>query len=144
MIWALVRREVVGGILFAVVTSVLPIRSALAQSAEAFYKGRTLQINVGFGVGASYDTYTRVLADHIGRYIPGNPRIIVVNGSAAAAPRHWFTMQHPRRHRDRHAAAPPIAALIGTQGGKFRPDPVQLDRQRQQRSQHLRRGIRRR
>jgi len=53
--------------------------STSAQSVEEFYKGKTLQINVGFGVGASYDIYARVLAEHIGRHVPGNPKTIVMN-----------------------------------------------------------------
>ncbi|MEA3024928.1 MAG: hypothetical protein QOF91_213, partial [Alphaproteobacteria bacterium] len=52
---------------------------------EEFYKGKTVQIVVGFGAGASYDTYARILAEHIVRHIPGNPRAIVVNMEGAGS-----------------------------------------------------------
>ena len=70
----LAQRTVVGGMLAAMLAAVTTAPPASAQSVEEFYKGKTLQINIGFGVGASYDTYARVLAEHIGRHVPGNPR----------------------------------------------------------------------
>jgi tripartite-type tricarboxylate transporter receptor subunit TctC len=44
-----------------------------------FYKGKTVKIIVGFGVGGGYDIYGRLAAEHIGRFIPGNPTVIVEN-----------------------------------------------------------------
>ncbi len=118
---ALARRAVIGGILSAVVTQNLPVAPASAQNVEEFYKGKTLQINVGFGVGASYDTYARVLAEHIGRYIPGNPRTIVVNMEGAGSLRlaNWLYNAAPKDGTviGMTSRAAPFAALIGTQGG---------------------------
>jgi tripartite-type tricarboxylate transporter receptor subunit TctC len=31
---------------------------------------------IGSGAGGGYDTYSRVLAKHMGRHIPGNPHIV--------------------------------------------------------------------
>lgn len=50
---------------------------ATAQPAGDFYKGRTITFLVGAGAGASYDFYARALAEHMGRHIPGQPRIVV-------------------------------------------------------------------
>jgi tripartite-type tricarboxylate transporter receptor subunit TctC len=62
---------------------------AAAESAEEFYTGRTITLVVSSGVGGGYDTYSRVLARHINRHIPGQPRIVVQNmpgaGSLTAA-----------------------------------------------------------
>ena len=58
--------------------------SAMAQSAADFYKGKELILNIGSGVGGGYDTYTRALARHWGRYIPGNPTIVVKNMPGAS------------------------------------------------------------
>ena len=58
---------------------------ALAQSVEQFYRDQQLRMIVGFGPGGGYDAYTRVLARHIGRHIPGNPRVIVQNMPGAAS-----------------------------------------------------------
>ncbi len=48
---------------------------------EEFYKGKTIHFIVSFGPGGGYDTYTRAVARHIGKYIPGSPTPIVLNMS---------------------------------------------------------------
>ncbi len=48
---------------------------------EEFYKGKIIRFIVSFGPGGGYDTYTRAVARHIGKYIPGNPTPIVLNMS---------------------------------------------------------------
>ena len=54
-----------------------------------FYKGKTVTFLVGVPPGGGYDAYTRLLARHMGRHIPGNPTIVVRNmpgaGSLVAA-----------------------------------------------------------
>jgi tripartite-type tricarboxylate transporter receptor subunit TctC len=56
--------------------------------AADFYQGRNITIVVGSGPG-SFDLYARVIARHLGRFIPGNPNVIVQNmpggGSLKAA-----------------------------------------------------------
>ena len=55
---------------------------ALAASparAQSFYEGKTVTIVTSTGVGGVYDLTARVLARHMGRYIPGNPTLIVQN-----------------------------------------------------------------
>jgi tripartite-type tricarboxylate transporter receptor subunit TctC len=65
----------------ALVIALLPLLAAVgaahAQSVESFYRGRTVTIVVGLGVGGGYDTTARVLARHLGRHIPGDPAIVV-------------------------------------------------------------------
>lgn len=46
---------------------------------ELFYKGKTIRIIVGASAGGGYDTYSRAIARHIGKHIPGNPPIVVEN-----------------------------------------------------------------
>jgi len=53
--------------------------SAGAQTPEEFYRGRTITLIIGSGAGAGYDVYGRLLARHITRHIPGQPRIVVQN-----------------------------------------------------------------
>jgi tripartite-type tricarboxylate transporter receptor subunit TctC len=54
-----------------------------------FYRGKTIRIIVGFTAAGAFDFYSRLLANHMSQYIPGNPTIIVENrpgaGSALAA-----------------------------------------------------------
>lgn len=52
---------------------------------DSFYRGKVLRIIVGFPPGGGYDTYTRLLARHWGKHIPGNPTIVVDNMSGAGS-----------------------------------------------------------
>lgn len=58
--------------------------AAKADPIEDFYKGKTLTIMVGQEPGTGFDIYSRALARHIGRYIPGNPAVIVQNMAGAS------------------------------------------------------------
>ena len=54
--------------------------TAPAAAAETdFYSGKTVQVLIGFSSGGGYDIYARTLARHMGRHIPGNPRLIPQN-----------------------------------------------------------------
>jgi tripartite-type tricarboxylate transporter receptor subunit TctC len=55
-----------------------------AQSA-AYYEGKTLRIVVGSAPGGGLDTYSRVIARHMGRHIKGDPTIIVENMPGAGS-----------------------------------------------------------
>ncbi len=58
--------------------------TAVAQNSVAdFYKGKTIRMVVGIGVGSGYDINARLLARHLGKHIPGNPTIIVQNQPGA-------------------------------------------------------------
>jgi tripartite-type tricarboxylate transporter receptor subunit TctC len=41
-----------------------------------FYEGKTVQMIVGAGAGGGYDLYARMVARHLGRFIPGQPIIV--------------------------------------------------------------------
>jgi tripartite-type tricarboxylate transporter receptor subunit TctC len=58
--------------------------SAQSQS-EPFYKGKTLRFVVGSAAGGFYDVWGRLIARHWGKYIPGNPDIIVQNMTGAGS-----------------------------------------------------------
>jgi hypothetical protein len=51
----------------------------VAETAAEFYRGKTMEITVGTGPGGGYDANARLVARHIGRFIPGAPKIIVAN-----------------------------------------------------------------
>ncbi|MGH7886511.1 MAG: Bug family tripartite tricarboxylate transporter substrate binding protein, partial [Candidatus Binatia bacterium] len=44
-----------------------------------FYKGKTITVIAGTTAGALYDQWSRVLAQHMGKHIPGRPDMIVQN-----------------------------------------------------------------
>lgn len=52
--------------------------------AQEFYKGKTIRVIVGGTAGGGFDTYTRVIARHMGKHIPGNPTLVVENMTGAA------------------------------------------------------------
>jgi tripartite-type tricarboxylate transporter receptor subunit TctC len=59
---------------------------ALAQDSVAqFYKGRQITVVVGSSPGGGYDIYARLMARHMGKYIPGNPTIVVTNMPGAGS-----------------------------------------------------------
>ena len=59
---------------------------ALAQTdVENFYRGRQVNLVVGYGPGGGYDAVARLLARHLGRYLPGNPSIVVQNMPGAGS-----------------------------------------------------------
>jgi tripartite-type tricarboxylate transporter receptor subunit TctC len=56
----------------------IPASHAAAEdAAERFYKGQTIHSVVPFGPGGGYATYSQIMARHLGRFIPGNPQIVL-------------------------------------------------------------------
>lgn len=58
---------------------------ARSQAAEAFYKGKTVFIYIGFAPGGSYDYFGRLLARHLGQHLPGNPSVVAVSMPGAGS-----------------------------------------------------------
>ena len=81
--------------LFRLTAAVMIMFSGLASSSvranpvEDFYKGKQINLIVGFGPGGGYDVYARLLAQYMSKFIPGKPPIIIHNmpgaGSLVAA-----------------------------------------------------------
>ena len=61
------------------------LASARADDVADFYRGRQVDLIVGNGPGGGYDAYARLLARHIGKYIPGNPNVVVQNMPGAGS-----------------------------------------------------------
>jgi tripartite-type tricarboxylate transporter receptor subunit TctC len=62
------------------------LAATTATAAEAdFYAGKTIQLLIGFSTGGGYDIYARTLARHMGRHIPGNPKLIPQNMPGAGS-----------------------------------------------------------
>jgi len=62
-------------------------KSLKDQLVGTYYKGKTITIVCGHGVGGGYDLYARLLARQLGNYIPGKPAIIVQNMTGAGGRR---------------------------------------------------------
>lgn len=58
----------------------------LAQdSVEEFYSGKTIDMIIGYSPGGGYDQYARLVARHLGHYLPGNPEIVPRNMPGASS-----------------------------------------------------------
>lgn len=103
----------------------LAASSARAQDpvADFYKKNNTIRIVVGSEAGGGYDGYSRLLARHIGKYIPGNPTIVVQNMPGAggivaanflynAAPKDGTVMAQVQR-------TVPFVQIIGDPGPQF-------------------------
>ena len=67
--------------------AVLAAAPAVAQREEAatFFRGKTVRLIVGVGVGSGYDINARLLARHMAAHIPGQPTIVVQNQPGAGS-----------------------------------------------------------
>jgi tripartite-type tricarboxylate transporter receptor subunit TctC len=79
----------------AVVALAAPVKS---ETAEEFFRGKTINVIIGYNAGGPYDLYARLAATLLPKFIPGNPRIVPQNmpgvGSAKAA--NYLYNQAPR------------------------------------------------
>ena len=102
---------------------------AAAQESE-FWRGKTVTIIAPTGVGGGYDAYTRMVARHIGKHLPGQPTVVVQNMPGAGgmvAANHIYNVA-PRDGTvfalfDRSI---PTAPLLYGEGSQARFDPLKL------------------
>ncbi len=102
--------------------------SAIAQPAADFYKGKTIELHIGYTSGGGYDVYGRIVARHMGRHIPGNPQIVPKNTPGAGSLRaaNWLYSAAPKDGTAiatvaRGAAFDPLLGVTAAQfdGNKF-------------------------
>src|SRR5258707_4313049 len=82
----------------AAILAFSPMSHAHAQDPASFYKGKTLDLYVGYSAGGGYDVYARALARHMGRFIPGNPTIVPKNmpGAGSLVLANWLYNVAPK------------------------------------------------
>ncbi|MBX9740249.1 MAG: hypothetical protein K2X62_09265 [Beijerinckiaceae bacterium] len=100
----------------ASIALLIPTSHAHAQtSPEPFYKGKTIQLYIGYTVGGAYDVYARLVARYLGRHLPGRPDVIPVNMPGAGSVRlaSWLAN-----------AAPKDGTAIGAVGTGVAFDPL--------------------
>ena len=106
----------------------------MADAVADFYRGKQIRVIVRTLPATDYDQYSRLIARFMGKYIPGNPSMIVVNmtgGGGIIAANYMARGRATRRHRDRHRQPgtrrrPGARHVAAAQGQSAR---VQLDRQ---------------
>ena len=102
--------------------------SAHAQTVGDFYKGKTIELHIGYSPGGGYDVYGRILARYMGKYIPGNPQFVAKNSPGAGSLRaaNWLYAAAPKDGTAmatvaRGAAFDPLLGVTAAQfdGNKF-------------------------
>jgi tripartite-type tricarboxylate transporter receptor subunit TctC len=82
----------------AVILALAPNSVCSAQSPGDFYRGKSLDLYIGYSAGGGYDVYARALARHMGRFIPGNPTIVPKNmpGAGSLVLANWLYNVAPK------------------------------------------------
>jgi tripartite-type tricarboxylate transporter receptor subunit TctC len=109
---------IVSGLLLAAALT-LP---AHADAVEDFYKDRMVTLIAGYSSGGGFDLYARVVANHLGRHIPGQPRIIVQNMPGAGSMRaanHLYNVAPKDGSVISLTRSPVIEPLVGASGAAF-------------------------
>lgn len=74
--------RVLAVMLTALLGAALP---ALGAEPQAAFRGKTVRLIVGAAAGGGFDAYSRLIAAHIGKNLPGNPSVVVQNMTGAGA-----------------------------------------------------------
>ena len=89
--------------------------AADAEAVSGFYKGKTITIHVGYGAGGGYDITARLVARHFGRFVPGNPTVVVANMPGAGGMRVANFIYN---------IAPSDGTVLGTTGANLMLEPL--------------------
>jgi len=68
---------------WALLTLLLALLTSADLPAQEFYRGKVIRVIVGGSAGGGFDIYTRAMARHMGKHIPGNPSLVVENMTGA-------------------------------------------------------------
>jgi tripartite-type tricarboxylate transporter receptor subunit TctC len=96
-----------------------------ADPVEDFYRGKSIDLSIGFGPGGGYDAYSRLLARHMGSFIPGNPAIVPRNmpGGGGLVVANYLYNAAPRDglHLAMFGSFNGMEPLYGNSNAKFDP-----------------------
>src|SRR5216684_1387449 len=99
-----------------------------ADALTEFYRGRQISLVVGYGTGGGYDVYARLIARTLGKYMPGNPGVIVQNMPGAASLRavNYLYNAAPKDGTvvGTFARDMPLLSIMGSPNARF--DPLRL------------------
>ena len=115
-------------IAFALAGATALVPPALAESPAEFYKGKQVTLSMGTSPGGSFQVYGQLFADHMPRYIPGKPNIILgfmpgAGGTKAANYFYSVGAQDGSQLLLSHAIA--LSEKLRPQGIKFKSEKFQ-------------------
>jgi tripartite-type tricarboxylate transporter receptor subunit TctC len=99
----------------AMLATLAVLGAAFADALGDFYKGRPVDLYIGYSVGGAYDLYARVIGRHLGAHIPGNPTLVPKNLEGAGSLRLANYL---------YRVAPKDGSAIGTIGRGIAFDPL--------------------
>jgi tripartite-type tricarboxylate transporter receptor subunit TctC len=72
--------------------------AAFAQSDEQFFRGKVINLYIGFAPGGTYDYFGRMVGRFIGKHIPGNPTVVVqtMQGAGSLQAANFIFAQAPK------------------------------------------------
>lgn len=73
------RMRAASALLLFPVMALIAVGTASAQSGNVSFAGKVVTVAIGSGTGGSHDQFGRLVARHIGRYLPGQPNVIAKN-----------------------------------------------------------------
>jgi len=86
-----------------------------AQTVEDFYRGKTINLIIGYSVGGGYDLYGRLVTRYIGKHIPGRPAVVPQNMTGAGS---------LRAAQYIYSVAPKDGTVFGTFGRTIATQPL--------------------
>jgi tripartite-type tricarboxylate transporter receptor subunit TctC len=81
-----------------VIALLLAVLAGEPAGAQEFFKDKTIRFIVGYSAGGSFDLYTRVIARHFSKHVPGSPTTLVENMTGASgiiAANHLYKIAKP-------------------------------------------------
>ncbi len=103
------------GATLTLLISIIALGTAAADAVGDFYKGRAVDLYIGYSVGGAYDLYARVIGRHLGAHIPGSPTLVPKNLEGAGSLRLANYL---------YRVAPHDGSAIGTIGRGIPFDPL--------------------
>jgi tripartite-type tricarboxylate transporter receptor subunit TctC len=108
----------------AAVALAIVVPLATPGHAEDFYQGKTITIVVGYSTGGGYDINARLIARHLGHFIPGNPAVVVSNMPGAGSLR---SLEYVERHAPKDGTAIEMFDYTQITNSLLTPDKVPID-----------------
>ncbi len=102
----------------------LVARLAAPVQAAEFYQGKTLTLVVGYASGGDYDLNARLIARHLGRFVPGDPTVVVSNLPGAGSLR---SLEYVERVAPRDGTVLEMFDFTQITNSLLTPDKVPID-----------------